>query len=193
MWNQSIVDNRGVSKGRSVGVGIRVKWKMTCDMWHVICDMWLVTCNTWFLYKVPKKVRSSAENENNWLKSAKKCRKMSKRRDSIILVLLSAHAERVGVPFILSFIWPCKSECQAHFSHWNIHIICNWHASHYPKTFLWIKINLCGNFYCVIVFCFVCFLLLKKNLLLVYMISLLSHRLPYLPLLNLGATFSALC
>ena len=42
IWNQSTVDNGGVSRGKSVAVGARYKWKVTYDMWdmgHVTCDM----------------------------------------------------------------------------------------------------------------------------------------------------------
>ena len=44
-----------------------------------------------------RKVTKSAKNANKRLKSAQKCRKVSKRRDFIVLVLLSVHGERVSV------------------------------------------------------------------------------------------------
>ena len=31
-WNQYTVDNGGVSRGRSVTVGVSDRWKVTCDM-----------------------------------------------------------------------------------------------------------------------------------------------------------------
>ena len=31
-WNQSTVDNGGVSSGRSLAVGVSDRWKVTCDM-----------------------------------------------------------------------------------------------------------------------------------------------------------------
>ena len=39
IWNQSTVDNGGVSRGRSVAVGVSDRWKVTCDRWKVTCDM----------------------------------------------------------------------------------------------------------------------------------------------------------
>ena len=38
LWNQSTVDNRGVSRVRSVAVGVSDRWKVICDMWKVTCD-----------------------------------------------------------------------------------------------------------------------------------------------------------
>ena len=64
---------------------------MTCDMSHVICDSRHVT-HDFFLKKSAKKC-----NNKTMLKSAQKCRKVSKRQDFIVSVLLLAHAERVGV------------------------------------------------------------------------------------------------
>ena len=72
-----------------------------CDMWHVKCDMWLVTFDGWLFFsikkKCQKKVTKTAKNTDNWLKGAQKSRKVSKRWDFIVLVLLSAHARRVCV------------------------------------------------------------------------------------------------
>ena len=31
IWNQFTVDNGGVSRGRSVAVGVSDRWKVTCD------------------------------------------------------------------------------------------------------------------------------------------------------------------
>ena len=31
IWNQSTVDNGGVSRGRSLAVGVSDRWKVTCD------------------------------------------------------------------------------------------------------------------------------------------------------------------
>ena len=31
IWNQSTVDNGGVSRGKSVAVGVSDMWKVTCD------------------------------------------------------------------------------------------------------------------------------------------------------------------
>ena len=56
-----------------------------------------------FLQKVPEKSQKVTKNANKWLKSAQKSRKVSKRRDIIVLVLLSAHAERVCVSRMLDF------------------------------------------------------------------------------------------
>ena len=50
-----------------------------------------------FFTKSARKVTKSAKNATKNLKSAKTSRKVSNRRDFIVLVLLSAHAERVGV------------------------------------------------------------------------------------------------
>ena len=84
-------------------------WHETCDMCHVTCDMysWLLTI--FFLQKVPtivKRVTKSAKNATTKksLESAHEFRKVSKRRDFIVLVLLSAHAKRVGV----SCVWHWK-------------------------------------------------------------------------------------
>ena len=48
-------------------------------------------------HKVPKNTKKK------WLNSAKNANKVSKRRDSILLVLLSAHAKRVGVSRMQDF------------------------------------------------------------------------------------------
>ena len=32
IWNQSTVNNGGISRGRSVAVGVSDIWKVTCDM-----------------------------------------------------------------------------------------------------------------------------------------------------------------
>ena len=32
IWNKSTVDNGGVSRGRSMTVGVSDRWKVTCDM-----------------------------------------------------------------------------------------------------------------------------------------------------------------
>ena len=37
--NQSTVDNGGVSRKRSVALGVNCRWKVTCDRRDVICDM----------------------------------------------------------------------------------------------------------------------------------------------------------
>ena len=39
IWNQSTMDNGGVSRGRSVAVGLSDRWKVTCDRLKVTCDM----------------------------------------------------------------------------------------------------------------------------------------------------------
>ena len=39
IWIQSAVDDGGVSRRRSVAVGVSDRWKVTCYMLHVICDM----------------------------------------------------------------------------------------------------------------------------------------------------------
>ena len=39
IWNQSTVDDGGVSRGRSVTVGVSDRWKVTCDMRQVEGDM----------------------------------------------------------------------------------------------------------------------------------------------------------
>ena len=54
------MDNGGVSRGRSVAVGVSDRWKVTCDMWHMTCDMRRFTSDMshtmiFFLQKVPKK------------------------------------------------------------------------------------------------------------------------------------------
>ena len=38
-WHHFTVDNGGVSRGRSVAVGVSDMLKVTCDMGHVKCDM----------------------------------------------------------------------------------------------------------------------------------------------------------
>ena len=43
IWNQSTVENGGVSRGRSVAVGVSDRWKVTCDTRHKTCDMGHVT------------------------------------------------------------------------------------------------------------------------------------------------------
>ena len=74
-------------------------WHVTCDMLYVTCDMWLVTCDKGFFFLRQK--------------SAQKCRKVSKMWDFIVSVILSAHAERVGVSRMQDFfcnlrVFPCQ-------------------------------------------------------------------------------------
>ena len=52
---------------------------------------------------MPEKSQKVPKNASKWLKCAQKCRKVSKRRDFIVLVLLSAHTERVGVTGMQDF------------------------------------------------------------------------------------------
>ena len=91
--NHSTVDNEGVSRGRSVAVGVGDRWKVTWDMRHVTCDMWLVTHNFFWNKKCQKK-----NNANKWLISAKKCRNVSK-----FGATLCTHRERRGVPYAVLF------------------------------------------------------------------------------------------
>ena len=49
------MDDSGVSKGRTVAVGVIDRWKVTCHMSHVTHDMRLVT-------KVPEKSPKVLEN-----------------------------------------------------------------------------------------------------------------------------------
>ena len=83
--------------GRSVAVGI-------CDRWKVGCDTLHVTCDTWF-FSTPKSARkvtkSAKKTVSKWLRSAHKFRKVSKRRDFIVSVLL--FAKRVSVSCIQNF------------------------------------------------------------------------------------------
>ena len=60
-----------------------------------------------FKQKVPEKSQKSGKNATTkeMLKSVKKCIKVSKKRDFIVSVLLSAHAERVGVSRMRDFIF----------------------------------------------------------------------------------------
>ena len=64
IWNQSTVDNIGVSRGRSVAVGISDMWKVTCDWWKVTCDMWHVTCDLWHV--TSDKCQKVSEFFFNW-------------------------------------------------------------------------------------------------------------------------------
>ena len=89
------------------------RWHVTCDIWNVIFDMWQVTCHMWhitcdswqvthylFKQKVPKSTRKIQKEPKNAkrLKVPKtECRKVVKKQDFILLVLLSAHAFRVVV------------------------------------------------------------------------------------------------
>ena len=106
----------------------RDMWHVTCDTWHVTCDMWHVTHDTWHLtphtwhlkcdtwhvtcdlwhvthdFCFTKSDRKVTKNAKKLLKSADKYRKVSKRRDFIVSVLLSAHAERVGVSCMQYFL-----------------------------------------------------------------------------------------
>ena len=67
-------------------------WHLTCDMRHLTCHKWYVTCETCFCFmaKSSSKVTKSAKNfyYKKLLQSVQKCRKMSKRQDFIVLVLL---------------------------------------------------------------------------------------------------------
>ena len=73
IWNLSTVGNVGVSRGRSVAVGISERWKVhvTRVMRHVTSDFLQVTHGFFFKQKIPEKVTEIAKNANNWLKSAK--------------------------------------------------------------------------------------------------------------------------
>ena len=75
--------NGGVSRGRSVAVGLSDRWKVTCDMWHVTSDIWhltsdiwLVTCDTWFYFY--KKGQKSHKKGQKCKEMAKKCPKVQK-------------------------------------------------------------------------------------------------------------------
>ena len=58
IWNQSTVDNIGVSRGRSVAVGVSAMWMVRCDRWKVTCDMWHVTCDLWHVTSAKKKKKN---------------------------------------------------------------------------------------------------------------------------------------
>ena len=91
-----------------VAVGISDRWKVTCDRWNLTYDMWHVTYDTWHMIKkkVFKKCQKSFKKCNKKkAKSTHKCRKVPKRWDFIVLVLLSAHGERVGVSCMQEFHW----------------------------------------------------------------------------------------
>ena len=89
--------NGGVSRGWSVAAGFSDRWKVTFDTLHVTHDI--------FITKSVRKVTKSAKNVNKWLKSDQKCKKVSKRRYFIVLVLLYSHAERVGVSRMGNFLF----------------------------------------------------------------------------------------
>ena len=63
-----------------------------------------MTHDFFLLQKVPEKSQKVQKNAHKWLKRAQKCRKVSKRRDFLVLVLLSTHAERVGVSRMQDFL-----------------------------------------------------------------------------------------
>ena len=52
IWNQSTVDNGGVSRGRSVAVGVSDRWKVTCDTPH--CDLLLLLVASTTLFRLTK-------------------------------------------------------------------------------------------------------------------------------------------
>ena len=57
-----------------------------------------------FLEKEPKSARKVTKVPKKWQTSALKCRKVSKLRDFIALVVLSTHTHRVGVSRMQDFL-----------------------------------------------------------------------------------------
>ena len=55
--------------------------------------------------KCQEKSQKVPKNANDLLMSAKKCRKVSKRRDIIILVLISAYPDKVSVSRMQDFFY----------------------------------------------------------------------------------------
>ena len=72
-------------------------WQVEGDMWHVIRDKWQMI---FVKQKVPEK---SQKCKNIAKKKCPKVQKSLKRRDFIVLILLSAHTEKVGVSHMLDF------------------------------------------------------------------------------------------
>ena len=74
IWNQSTVNNRGVSRGRSVAVGIS-----DIGRWHVTCHMSHVNRDTWFFFKqkLPKRARKVTKSVKN-VKITNHCWKVQK-------------------------------------------------------------------------------------------------------------------
>ena len=109
-----------VKAGRHHVTGVR--WHVTCDKWHVtshvsyaICELWHVTHDFFLLQKVADNLQEVRKIRR---KKIKKCLKVQnsfkKRRDFIISLLLSAHAERVGVSRMRN------SQLLASLTHYNI-------------------------------------------------------------------------
>ena len=74
---------------------------LTCHMSHVTCDLWHVTND----YFETKKCQKSAKKvfRKATQKSGQKCKIVSKRRDFIASMLISAHVERVLVSRVQGF------------------------------------------------------------------------------------------
>ena len=119
LWNQSTVDNWGVSRRSSVAVGISDRWKMICGSWkatwdmlHVICDSWYVI-HIYFFNKSSRKVKKiSAKTDSH--KNAKNCPKVQKivKRQDFIVWCLYPHTPRElvspvwGIFFYTNMIFP---------------------------------------------------------------------------------------
>ena len=84
-----------------MAAGVSDRWKVTCecDMSYVIHHMWHVICKIRFFFtKRASKVTNSANKMSKKYPKVQKVEKRRKRRgDFIVLVLLCAHVERVGV------------------------------------------------------------------------------------------------